>query len=425
MKFTSLRSATILLATWSCMLDVAHGGFVRQAGTDLGEAQDGSSFRRVYDWHRDGAQANPLEEGSKWITKLTETDTSIQVSTKHNVLTDPGPLFEGETLFTHLPDRLADRPVFSGSMFQQRHTPLADDFFSFMLRLAPTGAEEPVGRVTLGGQHIVRGLLGREFRASLTNPANSGETLRNITFTPDYTKYIRDPNTGEIIPDPDNPVVYGDPITPPRPTLAPGEGTQSVMPRIRRKDGRPVGELDFEKLSSYRVHATGSPATTTDLAFVGRVDGLLTEMDLTGGALNLFGEQEFIAPMLRDGDEARDLYVSIDLVKWLGFEGSFAPNQPFQFDNGVSPDLPGVMVSTSPFNFVPGSGFVAQDDPNDPNDGLFNGEAFAAAVIDGQVVPEPSTTGLAAAGCLSFACYVLWRRRRGAVLTTRVQYDDV
>jgi hypothetical protein len=96
------------------------------------------------------------------------------------------------------------------------------------------------------------------------------------------------------------------------------------------------------------------------------------------------GFDEFLVPFLRDVDDVTDLYVDVDLTRWLSDPRSFAPGDVFSFTDGFSVDLPGIFVGTSPVPLLDAfSGTAAQS---------FTGELITVATIDGQVeAPEPAS----------------------------------
>jgi hypothetical protein len=128
------------------------------------------------------------------------------------------------------------------------------------------------------------------------------------------------------------------------------------------------------------------PVTTTSLAFLGKVDGVPGQLDL-GAAMQLFvGSEEFFAPLLSD-QTGRDLFVGIDLTQWLSFPTSFEILDEFSFVDGMSEQLPGILIGTSPVTYDSTLGMFVTDDPA-------TGEFLVTGKIDGRTatVPEPEAT---------------------------------
>ncbi len=139
------------------------------------------------------------------------------------------------------------------------------------------------------------------------------------------------------------------------------------------------------------------PVTTTSLAFLGEVDSVPGQLDL-GAAMQLFvGSEEFFVPLLSD-QTGRDLFVGIDLTQWLSFPTPFDVLDEFSFLGGISEQLPGILVGTSPVTYNSTLGMFVTDDPA-------TGEFLVTGKIDGRTatvpVPEPEVTvGLLALGTL-------------------------
>src|SRR5262249_20918036 len=88
-----------------------------------------------------------------------------------------------------------------------------------------------------------------------------------------------------------------------------------------------------------------------------------------------------------------NLYVGIDLTQWLSLPTPFTDGQPFNFTSGMSDELPGILVGTSPISFDPAVGFTAANP--------FSGMLHVQETIDGQVVPEPSSAALLVVGLVA------------------------
>ena len=139
--------------------------------------------------------------------------------------------------------------------------------------------------------------------------------------------------------------------------------------------------------TNYTVRAFGSPMTLTTLAFLGLVDGIsgVTELEL-GTLIDLFGGS-FLAPVLRETDQAEDLFVFIDLTTYLGLGTTFTPLESFTFVDGTTDELPGLSVFTSQFVLNP-DGTLGGD--------RFSGVLTADAMIDGTSIPAPASALLLA-----------------------------
>jgi len=427
MKAHRTLSILLLLTAATTSLRPASAGLVRVGG--LGETQLGDAFERTYNWIWDLEVPSTALEGQHWRTKVEAYLPGSFVLPNGEVDVD-GHLF-GEIVHITSPaggqkfvfDATIKRPnkahIF-GYAAQKWHTPLADDYFRYVVRDNPPMVD-PAAVLTLIGRHMERGLQGRGMSVSLTN--TTGRNINNLTITPDYRKYKSDENGQLVLDDQGRPVVDdevpyidGDDITPTKNvtngTLAPGQRTAAVLPRVPRINGeqKPLAEEKFYRLASYKISGSGSGLTDTHLAFLGDVDDVLHEMDLGNAANFLAGQEEFFAPYLRATDEITDLFVAIDLTQWLISGADFTPGQVFDFDNGLCEDLPGVLVATTPISFVSGVGYVITAGDSESDEGGYSGQAFAAGIIDGQQVPEPSTIFLLGGGGLAFA---IWRAGRG------------
>jgi hypothetical protein len=213
--------------------------------------------------------------------------------------------------------------------------------------------------------------------ASFTN--DSQRVIKKLDVTPDYVVTpILDGNPSIV----DGPTIHS---IPPGPPLGPGQSPKPIGLPPTFDDGNPLHNLGV--LTSFKVVASGSPPTETDLAFLGLRDGLPAELDL-GAALDMMlGENEFFAPFLRPvvDDDTLSLFVGIDLTQWVGLDGTFDPGDVFSLADGVSAALPGILVGTSPITLGP-DGYET-DNP-------YTGDVVVTGTIDGGVVPEPSSVVL-------------------------------
>ena len=180
-----------------------------------------------------------------------------------------------------------------------------------------------------------------------------------------------------------------------------GEDKKDFLPFERKITSVRVNNKDIPAsgtLASLTYTASGSATTTTTLAFVGEVDGVLSELDFDTALLHFLGTEEFFVPMLRN--EGIDLFVAVDMVQWLSFMRPIVPNKPYTVDSfGFIEDLPGFLVSTTEIGFG-ANGF----ETNSPFSG---GQVFVASVLDGQV-PEPGALVLLAIGMAGIG----WAQRR-------------
>jgi hypothetical protein len=159
--------------------------------------------------------------------------------------------------------------------------------------------------------------------------------------------------------------------------------------------------------SDYAVAVTGSPQTTTMLAFIGGPSGDLEEINLSLAAQAFVGLQDFVVPSLSDGVDV--LFAAVNLVDWLGNPAPFSPLEDFSFSGGVSSQLPGVLLSNSPIAFDSINGFSTANP--------FTGTAFVEGEIDGQAaVPEPSTWALVMLGFVSLGFAGYRTSRKGAAV---------
>jgi hypothetical protein len=172
-------------------------------------------------------------------------------------------------------------------------------------------------------------------------------------------------------------------------------------------DGREIPPTDY----TVEVRLNTSDPTVTTLAFIGQLNEnpILTELDLSLLTEAFVGLNEFVVPSLSNAN--LDLFVGVNLTDWLSFPTSFTFGDSFDFINGVSSDLPGILVGTSPIVLDPELGFVTANP--------FSGSASVVGVIDGRVVPGPGTGLLLGAGILSLL-YREWRRKRVMLERTRL-----
>ena len=131
------------------------------------------------------------------------------------------------------------------------------------------------------------------------------------------------------------------------------------------------------------------PVAITTMGFVGATDGMPGLLDLGSTAALFEGSREFFMPDLID-PSGETVYVAIDLSQWLDDPQTFNTGDMFDFNSGVSADLPGIQVGFSPFTTDPSTGEFVTSAPA-------SGEFMDEGKLDGQAaVPEPSTLLLTA-----------------------------
>lgn len=258
-----------------------------------------------------------------------------------------------------------------------------------ILKTTVNTAQGGQSSIAVGGFHLDADDK-KSVTASFTNDSKN-RNFRTITVTPDYT----DPKDPKVRKD-------GDPIKAdiPGKVLMPGQSPVDVpLPPTIKDNGKTLN------LTSYRIEAAASPPTTTDLAFLGDVDGTFGELDLAGMLELMLGTNDMLAPYLRPliGDDTDPLYVAIDLTQWIGLAGSFHIGDVFTLVDGMSDLLPGLLVGRSPIT-LGADGYHTDD--------AFNGDVVAVATIDGKV-PEPRSVALAA---LALVVLALARRGRKPVV---------
>lgn len=232
-------------------------------------------------------------------------------------------------------------------------------------------------RIRMSGRHNPTGVFKPSF--------HNYDTRRvNLTVIPSYTQdgstYERDDRDhaqqGEVRPSGD---WEGTPLPP-----------DADNPR---PDGTPRPPTDYRIVASPKNNNLlgGPPPATssTVLAFLGTVDDVPSELDLFGAADVFLGDQEFLAPNFVH--DTLDVYVAIDLTQWVNNPTAFQGGDTFNFVNGVSDALPGILVGTSPVTLGPTGAWMTADP--------YTGALEVDGAIDGRT-PEPATLVMLAAGVL-------------------------
>ena len=142
---------------------------------------------------------------------------------------------------------------------------------------------------------------------------------------------------------------------------------------------RPFESVDIED--------TDNLIGETHLGFVSGNQGNLFLQDYTNGIISNIGiGNKFFVPALQSSDET-DLYVGVDLNKWLASPIDFDIGDSFNFIDGLSNELGNAFVAgSSPIKFSLQQGWFTEQP--------FTGEANVFGKIDGdaQVVPETCLT---------------------------------
>ena len=204
-----------------------------------------------------------------------------------------------------------------------------------------------------------------------------------------FTNFSDKPLTGYYQPS------YGTP----RPGEIPDVGDQIPFGTVKPKEAAKRENLpknsNGANPTDYLVVASGSATTQTELGYLGTVgdDPTITELELTP-LTEMLAPDGFVVPMLRDVSVDVDLYVFVDLLLWLGADATFTPLEEYAVVGGTSDLLPGFFVSTTPVSINPDGSFVGTP---------YSGLAFAAAGIDGHVVPSPPTLAMLAAAIMGLA----------------------
>jgi len=255
------------------------------------------------------------------------------------------------------------------------------DYFIGILKVPMIG--NPTIKVF--GKHVG---VQNPFEASFENFSN--EPLMG-SFTPSYGKDAFGPD-----------ISFG--------TVQPGKSVKKTLPN-----------KDAKAPSDFFVSVHGSVETQTTLAFLGETDDAsgVSELELAALTEMLTGNDGFLTPMLRDSTLESNLFVFVNLLQWLGADGTFNPLQTYDITGGVNDLLPGYFISTTPITL----GFDGT-----PQGTPFAGKVFAAGGIDGRAlsVPEPSSLVLVGCAILTFAAWPSagWRltRKNSRVAAMRSHY---
>lgn len=369
-------------------------GFVEQPGGFDEVLRFDKSY--AYFW-AGAAGVNPLSVGINWNRTLTDAAAAggarnLTVDIQH--LVPAGPMFHFD--FPGLVHVAAALP-WHAQAAQRAHGDREKDIASVVVAVALPGAV-PDAFVQTKGRHIT-GFA--PFGWSLHNPETAPGPLVAVAVTPSYRQ------AGTDVGDP--PIIFdGPPVAPAPGPIASGATGRGGLPAtaVNPANGR-IG-----RLADYRVTATGSGPTETTLAFVGEVDGVLSEIDIDAGLALFAPSGRFVAPMFTHADGVSPLFVAIDLVQWLSALSLDVIEMPdlfgrFSITGGTHAALPGFMFSTAPIGFVSGVGWTTTG-------AAFNGDVVVRAIIDGET-PEPGTVALLAAALVA----AMRVRRRSTAASTQ------
>ena len=373
-RWKVLRAAAFVIII-SAVPPVAHAvGFVLNPGG----VDNAANFTRSHQYFFGAGGVTPLVNGTNWRTTLTDAAgaagaRNLTVGIQHIAGTGvppAGPVFNFS--FPGIKQPVIGAVDVLGRAEQLNHGAAVDLGRATVSIRA--GAEPPsAATVITSGQHVP---AGTPFAWSLTN--TGGVPLTAVAITPSY----REAGTGNLF---DGSVIN-------RVNLAAGGTDRGALPVAAINPANGI----LGRLSDYKVQAFGSGQSETMLAFAGKVDGAINELDL-GSATRLFkGSDEFLVPMFSRNDNTSDLFVAVDLTQWLSAGGSLplSTGESFNISGGTNPSLPGFLFSTSPITFVPGTGFITANPLGGEN-------VHVRAMIDGvSVVPEPSTVPMFGAGLL-------------------------
>jgi len=230
-------------------------------------------------------------------------------------------------------------------------------------------------------------VLAVDFRWSYTNVNPSGKLTRIFRVEGSY----RDPVTNNE----EKWDVYGSSLYPLY--VAPNQRVSGIV--------KP-SPITQKNPNNYHLYGD-DPGRNFDisLAFVSSDGGNLNFLDLAeASALRGFsGDNEFFAPGLYS--DTTDIYVSVDLTKWLNNPTVIANGEQINLINGVSEQLPGFLISTSPITFNELLGFTT----NDP----LNGTVTKTGILDGSSVPVPwETDALPVVGSTVLFGLGVWTKRK-------------
>ncbi len=137
----------------------------------------------------------------------------------------------------------------------------------------------------------------------------------------------------------------------------------------------------------------------TAFGFVGGSSGSFFLENYINSSLSnlaIINSNEFLAPLLFSSGRSTNLFIGIDLNQWIPSLTQFQAGDSFNFVNGISSSLPGVIVGTTPVSFSSSVGWFTANP--------YTGSGFVIAASDGDTIPEPSSTlGFLALGTLGAA----------------------
>jgi hypothetical protein len=162
---------------------------------------------------------------------------------------------------------------------------------------------------------------------------------------------------------------------------APAPAFPEPTVRFGRRTGKQTGTLQRssrlrEAPTDWVLRVDYNPRSETTMAFVVMTDAGFDKADL-GMMTRFFRDtEEYVAPVLIDV-AAEDLFVAVDLTRWLASEVAYEQGEEIVIRAGTSERLPGFLVSRTAIGFTADSGFVSESP--------FSGTAVVSGEIDGSV----------------------------------------
>jgi hypothetical protein len=355
----------------------AWADFKKQPGEKTTDCKTAKNFA----WIWKAAASPPFVDDAtlKWTVGLSDTGglvvNSLKLEILHRVGCEPGEAGNPNPIVLNT-GFVFRASALSGAGQIQHGT--HQDIAKYDITVKPEGIDHPLSAtIKVDAEHHGKPI---PFFASYKNPSNVDV---GVFLRPSYRK-------------PDGSIENGPPV---------GPFFVKAGVHARFQDEIPP-TLNNNPLADYVVDVFGSPLTSTTLAFLGDVNGVLSELDL-GLATALFtGPGGILFPSLVT--ETQDLFVAVDLTQWESASPSFAFGDLYTITDGTHPLLPGVLVSNTPISLVPGLGFTS--------DSPYSGTVSVRGTIDGEV-PGPSSVLLFVAGIVALIGRGLFSERPSAALT--------